>query len=510
MSLSEGPTGSVGTAPPGDAPGNVQGAGVQGAGAFWRDRDPAADTAPFLLSAGKSLSFAEVFALGDGLWRGLPAGTAAILCRKDVATVAAYLGALRNAVVPLMLDAEMPGPALARTLTAHRPDYILGVAGGAPAASSAVPSVVLPAGYAPVALASPGFAGRTLYRAEMADGVSPHPDLALMLPTSGSTGDPKCVRIGHGALSACTRAICAYLEMSPARRAVSLLPLHYSYGLSVLNVMAQCRGSFVLSEMSVLDKGFWPLIEETGVTDFSGVPFIFETLRRMRFSERTLQTLCCVTQAGGRLEPKLTRHFHQLFSAAGIRYFTMYGQTEASPRIAYLPPERAVEKEGSVGIPIACGQAVIADTGARTGEGELLYRGDNVCLGYAHARADIALGDVFQGELATGDQVRIDPDGFIFIVGRRKRFIKMQGISVNLDHVESVLSEQGIACRVVGRDNRILVCHTGAGDAAEELPALVRQSFGFHGSGVRYAELPELPVTGSGKPDYAALTELLG
>lgn len=455
---------------------------------FWQgagDHD-----APCLITPEATLSKAAVLSIADGLYEGRRRGVAAILCARDVATVTGYVGALRQGVVPLMLDAALPQAALTRALEAYAPDYVLG-------------GDHAPEGYRQDC----SHQGTPFFVRDAAASGSDdlHPDLALLLLTSGSTGDPKSVRISFGALEAASRAIASYLEMNAGRRTISLLPLNYSYGLSVLNITLASGGAMVLSEHSVLSREFWGEVETHGVTDISGVPFTFETLRRMRFSDALLKQLACVTQAGGRLDPKLTRHFRRLFGDAGVKYFTMYGQTEASPRIAYLPPEMAEAKEGSVGRSLDIGSAEIAETGQPIGEGELLYRGPNVAMGYARTRADLALGDEFQGALHTGDRVRIDAEGYITIIGRRARFIKVHGLSVNLDDLEAIAAGAGHDCLVIGRENRVLVLHE-----AEDEDAL-RDTFeaqvGFHLSALKFKKIESLPRVSSGKLDYKSAAE---
>ncbi|MEJ2682669.1 MAG: AMP-binding protein [Gammaproteobacteria bacterium] len=330
-------------------------------------------------------------------------------------------------------------------------------------------------------------------------------ELSLLLPTSGSTGDPKCVRLSEQNLSSCVKAVCEYLKMNADRRSVSLLPLHYSFGLSILHNALNSRSRFVLTDLSVLDREFWTLMAQEKVTDFSGVPFIYEILRRMPIPIEVMNHLRCVTQAGGRLQPKITQYFVQLFAAAGVDYFTMYGQTEASPRIAYLAPEFALRKLGSVGVPITCGQALIAETLEPQGEGELFYKGSNVCLGYAHSFENLSCGDEFRGALKTGDQVRIDEDGFITIVGRRKRFVKVKGVSVNLDHLESMLKSKNIHCSVVGKEDKVVICYKETTEHA--LQSIMKANFNFHPSTVKYIELQLIPLNSSGKTDYQRLSE---
>ena len=183
----------------------------------------------------------------------------------------------------------------------------------------------------------------------------------------------------------------------------------------------------------------------------------------------------------------------------------MYGQTEASPRISFVPPQDALSKVGSVGVPISCGEAFIAETKQKTGSGELLYKGDNVCLGYAYSKEDLCLGDEFNGVLYTGDQVEIDGDNFIRIIGRRKRFIKVQGLSVNLDYVESVIRQKEPNCAVIGKENKIIVVHTSQNTAV--LEKCISEHFQFHRSSVKLIHDLNIPVNSSGKIQYVALTE---
>jgi len=455
---------------------------------FWHDR-PGDEEATFLVEGARRHTYRDVFRLGDTLFADSPRSVAIILCDRTVETVAAYYGALRRGIVPLLLDGHAKGPALSKTIAAYEPRYVLGEA---EAASD---------GYRPLRR----HGAKVLFERIAPVDHPLHDDLALLIPTSGSTGDPKCVRLTANNITSCTRAIVDYLAMAADRVTVSLLPFHYSYGLSVLHNTAFVRASMLLTEQSILERSFWQAIEDVGVTDIAGVPFTFETMRRIRLSKKTLAALVCVTQAGGALAPRLTQHFWQYFADHGVRYFTMYGQTEAAPRIAYVPPERALEKLGSVGIPIPGGHAEILDAAPGTGEGELIYEGANVSMGYAVGFVDLAEGDHFGRRLHTGDQARIDADGFITIVGRRKRFIKLHGISVNLDHAQSVLMNAGVSCMLIGRENCLVVCATGVD--VEAVQTLMRENFDFHPSAVRIEICGELPFNASNKPDYVALTQ---
>lgn len=452
---------------------------------FWESSN--ADHRVFLIEGNRQLSYRQLFANSDALFSNLERGTVAIFCNKNIATVTAYMGCLRNGLIPLLIDASSTPAAVDRILNAYEPRYLFG------------PKNIIQNSYRKIET----FEGYSLYEKDLNLNQVISDELALLLGTSGSTGDPKFVRLSYKSLSTCTHSINEYLEMDMSRRCISLLPFQYSYGLSVLNSVAASRSSMVLTNLSVLESDLWAIISELSVTDISGVPFMFEIMQRMNFEPRVLENLRCVTQAGGRLDPKITKRMIQKFSPHGIKYFTMYGQTEASPRISYVPYDKTIEKIGSVGIPISCGSAYIAETGLPVGEGELVYSGPNVALGYAKSAGDLALGDEFNGKLKTGDQGRIDEDGFIYITGRRKRFVKLQGVSVNLDHIESVLHGKGINCVVIGKENALVVCYVKTNDL--DISAIMSENFSLHSTNFRTELVDAIPYNSNGKPDYLLL-----
>jgi len=255
----------------------------------------------------------------------------------------------------------------------------------------------------------------------------------------------------------------------------------------------------VLTGLPLIDKEFWSLMEKNQVTDFSGVPFMFEVLRRITLSPIILKNLKCVTQAGGRLDTKCIDYFVNLFSEKDISYFTMYGQTEASPRISYVPPERALDKLGSVGIALDIGR-FYTDAIDAVSEGELIYEGSNVCMGYAFSREDLSKPDSNKGILKTGDIATIDNEGFATIVGRKKRFVKVYGSSVNLDDLESKLKAKSFYTAVIGRDDKIIVLtanHDSAG-----IKNYLYSFVNFPARAIKIIEIDEIKYSGVGKPDY--------
>ena len=221
-----------------------------------------------------------------------------------------------------------------------------------------------------------------------------HPDLALLLSTSGSTGSPKLVRLSHDNLRCNAASIADYLGLTPDDRAITSLPMHYCYGLSVVHSHLLVGAGLVLTDLSVVDECFWRLAEDAGATSFAGVPYTFEQLERSGFTERALPSLRYVTQAGGRMAPERVGRWRDHGRRSGWDLVVMYGQTEATARMAWLPPDRADAHPEAVGIPIPGGSFRLepVDEVDEPGVGELVYAGPNVMQGYAVSAADLARG----------------------------------------------------------------------------------------------------------------------
>lgn len=341
-----------------------------------------------------------------------------------------------------------------------------------------------------------------------------HPELALLASTSGSTGSPKLVRLSAENLRSNAAAIAEYLRIDSDDRAATTLPMQYCYGLSVINSHLLSGGGLLLTERSVAEEAFWHEAEAHEITSFAGVPYTFELLDATGFAGRELPSLRYLTQAGGRMAPETVTRYAELGAKRGFELFVMYGQTEATARMSYLPPEMAATAAGAIGRPIPGGrfrldaQATGAAEGAAVvGEtaGELVYEGPNVMLGYAECSEDLALGRTVS-ELRTGDLARRRADGLYEIVGRLNRFVKVFGLRVDLDRVEQMLAEEGIEARAASADDRLLLFAASerqASRAAARAAALVgipRHTIGAYA-------VAEFPRTSSGKIDSQALVQ---
>jgi acyl-CoA synthetase (AMP-forming)/AMP-acid ligase II len=413
-----------------------------------------------------------------------------------------YLACLR-AGLPLCLAEPQP-EALAKLAGAYGPALLL-----------APRSLTLPEGWAAEAcplepyVAARAHASRAhASRAYATGGLDLHPELALLLTTSGSTGSPKLVRLSARNLAANAKAIAAYLELNPGERAVQSLPMHYSYGLSVLNSHLLAGGSVVLTPHSFLRPEFWAHVDGERATSFAGVPYMYETLHRLRLDPARHPTLRTFTQAGGGLRRELIAHFHELTTKAGARLVVMYGQTEATARISYVPPERLGEKIGSIGIAIPGGRLRLEPL-EHGGElaAELVYEGENVMMGYAEQPRDLALGDVQGGVLRTGDLATVDADGFFTLAGRLKRFAKLFGRRVSLEDVEREL-EAAFPVRAMAIDGgERLQVHfvTDSAVLDDAVVAHLARFLAVPPGAIGVRRIAELPLTASGKKDYRAV-----
>lgn len=351
--------------------------------------------------------------------------------------------------------------------------------------------------YAPrMALRASDSAPRPLTDAD--PGIELHPELAVLMSTSGSTGSPKLVRLSHRNLLANAAAIAGSLGIEAADRAITTLPMSYCYGLSVVNSHLHAGASLVLSERSVVDRCFWSDLDAHRVTSFAGVPHTFEMLERSGIPERESRHLRYVTQAGGRMPPERVSAFARLGRERGWDLVVMYGQTEATARMAYLPPERTVDNPGSVGQAIPGGALSIDGGGA---EGELLFRGPNVMMGYAETPADLARGAEIE-VLRTGDIARRNANGFFEIVGRARRVIKPFGLRIDLDRLEAQLGTAGAPVSVAGDDHGLVLAAPGADGDSLRRRAAARTGLPAGRVAVRTDDPPRLA---QGKVDYGAL-----
>jgi long-chain acyl-CoA synthetase len=337
------------------------------------------------------------------------------------------------------------------------------------------------------------------------------PDLAAMLTTSGSTGNAKLVRLSEANLAANADSICQYLQMTSDDRALTALPFAYSYGLSVINSHLLCGASLTMTNQGPLEREFWQLLKTQPVTQLTGVPYSYQIYDQLRLRRQKWPHLRIMTQAGGRMPPERVLDYARWCADERIAFYVMYGQTEATARMTYLPPELVLQHPDSIGVPIPQGEMLILDEQGNLlsdGVGELCYQGPNVMLGYASQLSDLALpaGEQF---LRTGDLGYRNEQGLLFVTGRLKRQIKLAGIRWQLDAFEQQCKQLGWDVVCCGEDQKLCVACLNVADI-ETVTAYLREIHKLHPSLFQVIDIDVIPRTHAGKIDYPALNSHFG
>ena len=421
-----------------------------------------------------------------------------ILCSNSIGSVMGYVAFLNHRIVPVLLSAQLDSGMFSKLYDIYKPSYIWAPAGW----ENELEVVYENYGY-------------VLYKTAFDHKALMDDNLALLLTTSGSTGSPKFVRQSYKNIRANADSIIEYLKIDSSERPITTLPMNYTYGLSIINTHLMQGAQILLTEKSLMQKEFWNFFKEAGATSFGGVPYTYEMLKRLHFFRMELPYLRTMTQAGGKLSPELHKEFADYAYENGKSFVVMYGQCEATARMAYLPSEKAVEKKGAMGIAIPGGRfRLIDDNGEEINTahvaGELVYEGDNVTLGYAECIEDLAKGDERHGVLKTGDVAEFDEDGYFYIVGRKKRFLKIYGNRVNLDEMERLLKERfsiDLACG--GMDDKMYIFIASDGPEAE-IKQFASIKTGLNQLAFKIVHLESIPRNESGKTVYKELEKYYG
>jgi acyl-CoA synthetase (AMP-forming)/AMP-acid ligase II len=458
---------------------------------FWTLNHPAKKTA-VITDDGRALTYLELRDCCDRFAESIHTSRKTlgfVLCRNTPECLAAYLGALRSDNAVALLDAELKPKLLKHLLETYIPDWIFS------------PEPIEVSDYD-----SREISGGFLYvRSTGISEISISHELALLLPTSGSTGSSKFVRLAERNLQANARSIVGYLGIDEEDICISSLPMPYSYGLSVLHTHLLAGGQLLMTTASFLQREFWTFFGQRRPTSLAGVPYHYEVMLRMGLLERELPGLRTLTQAGGPLAPEKIAQLEKISALRGWRFFVMYGQTEATARIAYVPPDRLLEKVGSIGIAIPEGRLSLDSE-----TGELLYSGPNVMLGYAETRDDLTKGDELNANLRTGDLCKQDDDGFFYLVGRLRRFLKIFGKRFSLDEMESLLSrETGFTVACFGVDDLVSIA-IDTPTTELVVAQVMKDTLKVHPSAFRIVKLDSLPRLANGKLDYQFLANLEG
>ena len=443
---------------------------------------------------GAQVSYAE---LAERVARPIPLVKRALVflfIENTLAGVTALLSLLRGGHVVALMNPDLAEDQRAALVARYRPDWIV-----------APERVGGDSGYVQEAVAD-----GVVWRRSREDVSSPlHADVAVLLSTSGSTGSPKFVRLSLANLRANAEAIAQALDIRPDDRAVAHLSFHYSFGLSVLTSHLHAGASLALNTQMFTSADFWAQVRRDACTSLPGVPYHYEVLRRLDLDRLGADTIKVCTQAGGRLAPQFVKLFADKLATRGGRFYVMYGQTEAAPRMTTLPADAALLKPESVGRALPGGRLEIIDAAGSPAPagvaGEVVYRGPNVMMGYAESRAELELGDVTGGALRTGDLGYLDADGDLFITGRAARMAKIFGLRISLDDVERQVEQRAAA---IERAGKIVVAVEDAdADTCAEIARGLAERLQIHPTALHVRAVEQIPVKSNGKVDYQTLAE---
>lgn len=445
--------------------------------------------------SGKKFTYRDIANLTTELEQKLPDRSLVLLiCSNCVESIAGYAALMLAKHVPILVEADISAKKIKNLVDLYQPDGIW----------APLRSFTSDDQYS----CSVQFEDYALLVKKNYNKNMMHDDLSLLLSTSGTTGSAKFVRLSYKNILANTQSIIEYLGINKSDRPITNLPMSYSYGLSIINTHLYSGAEIQVTDKSIVEKSFWEFFERNRVTTLSGVPNTFEVMKKMRFFNNDFPNLRMLTQAGGRMDPSTAEYCHSYCIKNSVKFFIMYGQTEASPRMSYNKLDNISPNYSSIGRAIPGGLLYLTDEcGNIINEpnriGELNYKGANVFMGYASSSGDLAHGDQHQGRLATGDLAFFNEDGLYFIAGRKSRITKINGVRINLDEVEAYLLQKFTNLAVVSGDNSMVIFTNKS--RFYDIEKCLKSEFDIKARDIRFIHLDELPRSSSGKVIYSKL-----
>ena len=357
-----------------------------------------------------------------------------MICKNSFESLVGYLGSLASDSVSVLLDENINKYHLKKLIINYNPDYIFIDKNNNKNIKN----------YKFVF----NFFDFDLIESQKKKSKNLHPNLKLLVSTSGSTGTSKFVKLSSKNIDCNTISISKYLKISTKDNAITTLPMSYVYGLSIINTHLYNGATVTLNRNSLVQKDFWTKLEKHKVTNFGGVPYIYSILDKINLNRFDLKYLKYTTQAGGKLHETIVKRILEKYKPLNIKLLIMYGAAEATARMSFLPWGKIKDKINSIGKPIAGGKFSIQDENskiinAKNKVGELIYKGKNVCMGYSNNFQDLSKEDVNKDILRTGDLAYVDKDKYYYLVGRKDRYIKIYGLRINLQELEDIIFDYG-------------------------------------------------------------------
>ncbi len=301
----------------------------------------------------------------------------------------------------------------------------------------------------------------------------------LLIPTSGTTGNPKMVRLSLKNLNENTKSIIKSLNIKKTDTTITTMPMSYSYGLSIINTFLSKSAKIVVCKDSIANKNFWKYFNQYNITNLNGVPKFYEFLNKLKFENIFKRSLRFITQAGGKLDLKYKKYLYNLSKKNKFVFYVMYGLTEASPRVSVLNVNKNKNKIHSVGKPIEGVSVKINLSKKNSKKGMIEIHGRNICLGYSEKLCDLKKSDENNSKLISGDIGFLDKDKFLYILKRKSRISKIFGLRINLDDMEEKLLKAGIKAKCLTNDKYILV-NIFKFSNKEKIKKMIYKTFGIN------------------------------
>jgi acyl-CoA synthetase (AMP-forming)/AMP-acid ligase II len=450
---------------------------------------------------GQAYSYKELDAISISRLSKLESESVCILiCNLSDTAVIYYIGLIRKRVTTILVDENLGWHKLENIISLYSPNYVI---------SSLTPSL-MPDDFEVIERLDEF----NIYENKSERHNSGLRDTSLCLTTSGSTGGAKFVKLSIQNIESNTKSIVKAVGINENQITITTMPMHYSYGLSVINTSLETGGTLIMNTSQVTSKEFWHKISDHEVNTISGVPYIYEQLSRLTAEFLNKTKIRKFTQAGGKLNKPVREHFKKIVGETGISFYVMYGQTEATARMAVLPPEDFIDFENAIGFAVPGGTLTVRDELGDVIQtsgtvGEICYEGPNVFQGYATNRESLIENQRHETILQSGDLGYFDNEGRFYITGRLKRIAKLLGVRINLEEVEHYLLEQGIETVCVEHRDKLHVVST-----LTEIPVEIQSNLlnylAVSPVLVNFNSIPIIPRLSSGKVDYVSVINSFG